>query len=55
MKFFISIILLNFSFLSLLAQGDFKYGININDKTKVYVTAAQMSSEEVLHAIHKKN
>jgi len=53
MKFFISLLLLNFSFLSLLAQGDFKYGININDKTKVFVTAAQMSSEEVLHAIHK--
>jgi hypothetical protein len=54
MKFFISLILLNFSFLSLLAQGDFKYGVNINNKTKVFVTTAQMSSEEVLHAIHKK-
>jgi len=55
MKFFISLLLLNFSFLSLLAQGDFKYGININDKTKVFVTTAQMSSEEVLQAINKKN
>ena len=53
MKFFISLLLLNFSFFFLLAQGDFHYGININDKTKVFVTAAQMSSEEVLHAIHK--
>ncbi len=53
MKFFISLLLLNFSFFFLLAQGDFQYGININDKTKVFVTAAQMSSEEVLHAIHK--
>jgi len=53
MKIFSLIFLFNFSFFSLLAQGDFKYGININDKTKVYVTTAQMSSEEVLHAIHK--
>jgi diguanylate cyclase len=53
MKIFSLIFLFNFSFFSLLAQGDFKYGININDKTKVFVTTAQMSSEEVLHAIHK--
>lgn len=54
MKFFISLLLLNFGFLSLLAQGDFKYGVNINDKTKVFVSAAQMSPKEVLQAIHKK-
>jgi len=55
MKFFISFLLLNFSFLSLLAQGDFQYGVNINDKTSVFVTPAKMSSEEVLLAIRKKN
>ena len=54
MKFFISLLVLNFSFLSLFAQGDFKYGVNINDKTNVFVTTAQMSSEEVLQAINKK-
>jgi len=54
MKIFSLIFLFNFSFFSLLAQGDFQYGININDKTKVYVTTAQMSSQEVLKAIHKK-
>ena len=35
MKFFISLLSLNFSFFSLLAQGDFQYGVNINDKTKI--------------------
>lgn len=48
MKFFISLLLLNVSFFSLLAQGDFQYGVNINDKTTVFVTPARMSSEEVL-------
>ena len=55
MKFFISLLLLNFSFFSLLAQGDFQYGVNINDKTTVFVTPAKMSSEEVLMSIRKKN
>ena len=55
MKFFIFQLLLNFSFLSLLAQGYFQYGVNINDKTTVFVTPAKMSSEEVLLAIRKKN
>ena len=55
MKFFISFLLLNFSFLSLLAQEDFQYGVNINDKTSVFVTPAKMSAEEVLLAIRKKN
>ncbi len=55
MNFFISLLLLNFSFFSLLAQGDFQYGVNINDKTTVFVTPAKMSSEEVLMSIRKKN
>lgn len=54
MKFFITILFLCGSFLSLLAQGDFQYGVNINDKTTVFVTSTQMSSEEVLLAIRKK-
>ncbi|MDP4699808.1 MAG: hypothetical protein NWS66_07680, partial [Saprospiraceae bacterium] len=55
MKFFSTIFLISCSFLSLLAQGDFQYGVNINDKTSVFVTPAKMSSEEVLLAIRKKN
>ncbi|MFN9380440.1 MAG: 7TM-DISM domain-containing protein, partial [Bacteroidota bacterium] len=55
MKFFSTIFLISCSFLSLLAQGDFQYDININDKTSVFVTPAKMSSEEVLLAIRKKN
>ncbi len=39
----------------MLAQGDFQYGVNINDKTTVFVTPAKMSSEEVLLSIRKKN
>lgn len=55
MKYFISLLLLNFSFLSLLAQGDFQYGVNINDKTTVFITPARMSSDEALLAIRNKN
>jgi hypothetical protein len=55
MKFFIYLLLFNFSFFSLLAQGGFQYGVNINDKTSVFVTPAKISSEEVLLVIRKKN
>jgi hypothetical protein len=52
MKYFIIIVLLQFSIFSLYSRDDYGYGILINNKTKVYKTYSRLSSEEVLEKLN---